>query len=815
MSAGIYLYTFIFRLKSGYIAVFQCVRFFIMKNGGTEMNFSSKFIRANGDMCDFDRHIPSPYFRKEFELDFTAEKAEILICGLGFYRLWINGTEITKGALAPYISNTGDICYYDLYNIAALLKNGKNVIGVQLGNGFRNPFGGFIWDFEKMESRGPVCLALTFKAEGGGKELCFEADESFKTHASPVIFDELRMGCRYDARLEIPGWSLPDFDDSGWSFAEKSETPKGKARLCTVPPIVTLREIKPVSVEHFDSLPFDYETTADASKPEPDTVRSNVYVFDFGVNTAGISRLHINGVAGQKITVRHAERKLDGGITVGTTLFKRADGIYEKYLEYGQVDEYICRGGDESFTPVFKYDGFRYAYVEGLNADQITDDTLVLIEQSSEMETRSGFNCSDDTLNKLFEYSRRSDRANFFYFPTDCPHREKNGWTGDASVSSEHFLLGFRMTALLKEWLLNIRCAQSKDGNLPGIVPTGGWGFEWGNGPAWDAVCVNLPYFIYKFDGDTEVIRDNADMIIKYFKYTLTRLNDKGLAEFGLGDWCDPFPDKDGMPSTPLAVTSTAELYDIGAKAAFLFEKAGLEKEAELAREYAQKLRAAFRSNLIDFNTMTVAGDHQTSQAVALCRGLFEKDEIPAARKRLVEIVHRDGDINTCGMIGLRYIFHALTAAGETELAYKIITGKSESCYGYWVEHNATSLWENFVPTDKGGDSQNHHFMGDISSWMLQNIAGIKVNPTLSNISSFEISPEFIPQISSAGAYYDFKEGRLSCGFEKTGKEIMLEITVPEGVSGTLRLPCGYALADKQTHIALSNGHYCFTVCKM
>ena len=105
--------------------------------------------------------------------------------------------------------------------------------------------------------------------------------------------------------------------------------------------------------------------------------------------------------------------------------------------------------------------------------------------------------------------------------------------------------------------------------------------------------------------------------------------------------------------------------------------------------------------------------------------------------------------------------------------------------------------------------------MGDISSWMLQNIAGIKVNPTLSNISSFEISPEFIPQISSAGAYYDFKEGRLSCGFEKTGKEIMLEITVPEGVSGALRLPCGYALADKQTHIALSNGHYCFTVCKM
>lgn len=778
------------------------------------MHFSNKFIRANGEVCDFNNHVPSPYFRKEFELDFAAENAEILICGLGFYRLWINGSEITKGALAPYISNTGDICYYDLYSVAALLKKGKNVIGVQLGNGFRNPFGGFIWEFEKMESRGPVCLALTFKAEGGGRELCFEADESFKTHASPVIFDELRMGCRYDARLEIEGWNLPNFNDSDWSFAEKSDTPKGKARLCTVPPIVTLREIKPVSVEHFDSLPFDYETTADTSRPEPATVRSNVYVFDFGVNTAGVSRLHINGVAGQKITVRHAERKLDGGVTVGTTIFKRGGGAYEKYLEYGQVDKYICRGGDESFTPIFKYDGFRYAYVEGLNADQITEDTLVLIEQSSEMETRSGFSCSDDTLNKLFEYSRRSDRANFFYFPTDCPHREKNGWTGDASVSAEHFLLGFRMTPLLKEWLCNIRAAQRKDGNLPGIVPTGGWGFEWGNGPAWDAVCVNLPYFIYKFDGDTEVIRDNAAMIVSYFKYTLTRLNDRGLANFGLGDWVDPFPDENGMPRTPLEVTSTAELYDIGVKAAFLFEKAGLEKEAEFARDYAKKLREAFRRHLIDFDTMTVSGENRTAQAAALCRGLFDESEVSAARKRLIETVRRDGDINTCGMIGLRYIFHALTDAGETELAYKIITGKDRTCYGYWVEHGATSLWETFDSTDKGGESQNHHFLGDISSWMIRNIAGINVNPDITDISSFKLAPKFIPQISSAAAYYDFSAGRLFCSFEKVGSKIILNAAVPQGVCGELALPEGYALNDGQKNIALTHGNYRFTVCK-
>lgn len=781
------------------------------------MKFSKRFIRANGEMCDFENHIPSPYFRKKFEIDFEAENAEILICGLGFYRLWINGTEITKGPLAPYISNVGDICYYDFYKIPGLLKQGENIIGIQLGNGFRNAFGGFIWDFEEMESRGPVCLALSFKASGQGNELFFEADESFKTHPSPVTFDDLRMGCRYDARLEIPGWNLPGFNDSDWSFAESCEAPRGEAKLCTVPPIVTLREIKPVSVTHYDSLPFCYNGSSENAAPDLNTVRENVYVFDFGVNTAGISRLHIKGEPGQKITVRHAERCIDrGGVSVETTLFRRQEkDAFEKYLEYGQVDEYICRGGDEVFTPVFKYDGFRYAYVEGLKPEQITDDVLIFVEQSSEMEQRSGFECSDDILNKLFECGRRSDRSNFYYFPTDCPHREKNGWTGDASVSAEHFLLGYKMTPLLREWLCNIRAAQHEDGNLPAIIPTGGWGFEWGNGPAWDAVCVNLPYYIYKFDGDSEIVKENAEMILRYFRYSLTRLNDKGLADFGLGDWLDPFAEVYGEFNTPLYITSTAELYDIGMKAAHLFEETGLFEEAEEAREYAGRLRCAFRENLIDFDTMTVEGNCQTAQVAAICRGLFDECELEAAQNRLVEIIHRDGDINTCGMIGLRYIFHALSEIGENDLAFKLITDKTRSCYGYWIENGATTLWENFLSIDESVGSMNHHFMGDITGWMIEKVAGIHPNPHVNDITSFEIIPGFISQMSFARAYYNFTEGKLSCEYKRDNNGIALNISVPEGLHGILRLPRGYELYDGRNEMKLNGGNYSISVKKI
>ena len=147
--------------------------------------------------------------------------------------------------------------------------------------------------------------------------------------------------------------------------------------------------------------------------------------------------------------------------------------------------------------------------MEGLQENQVNENTLKFMVMHADLKERAGFHCSDDVLNKLFENSRRSDLSNFYYFPTDCPHREKNGWTGDAAVSAEHMLLNLTVEKSLKEWLDNIREAQNTEGALPGIVPTGGWGFDWGNGPAWDCVCVELPYYIYKYT-------------ILYYNYTIS-----------------------------------------------------------------------------------------------------------------------------------------------------------------------------------------------------------------------------------------------------------------------------------------------------
>lgn len=177
------------------------------------MIFSSKFIKANDAICDFNNHVPAPYMRPEFDLPFSPEKAEITICGLGFYELYING---------------------------------KNVIGILLGNGFRNPFGGFVWDFHIAACRGPVAVAFALEAFAGEETFLLEADETVKTHPSPITFNEIRMGCRYDARLEIPNWAELDFDDKNWESAMPAQMPAGIQKLCKADPIVITDRRSPV-----------------------------------------------------------------------------------------------------------------------------------------------------------------------------------------------------------------------------------------------------------------------------------------------------------------------------------------------------------------------------------------------------------------------------------------------------------------------------------------------------------------------------------------------------------------------------------------
>ncbi len=770
-----------------------------------------KFIAAAREYCTYEKHIPAPLLRKSYFLESKPQKAEITVSGLGFYRLFVNGKEITKGFLAPYISNSDDIVYFDKYDVSSLLTEGENVIGVMLGNGMQNSIGGAVWDFHLAKFRSAPKLALRINLDG----TIFDTDESWKCAESPIFFDDLRSGCFYDANREIAGWCEKGFDDSEWKNAIFAEIPRGENRICEAEPIRVQREIKPVEIKkstlQYIKSGFDNGRSNATDEPYLNGLDyltfdcdTNGFLYDFGVNTSGVFRLKIKGKKGQRVIIQAIEYSEKDG-TVQCNSFGRFFPT-----GYGQRSIYILKGDEngEEFIPSFTYNGCRYYHVSGIDEAQATEDLLTYLEMNSDFEDRGDFKCSDEMINKLQEITIRSAKSNFFYFPTDCPHREKNGWTGDAAYSAEYMTMNFATEKSYREWMRNISKALNGIGQLPGIVPTAGWGYHWGNGPAWDRIIVYLPYYTYIYRGDKNIIEENSHAIMRYLDYLTKKRNENGLFELGLGDWCPTNRISDHYIA-PLELTDSVMVMSICEKASYLFGEIGLTLQKKFADEIYAETRKNLREQYINLNHMTVLGNCQTSQAICIYYNVFENSEKPEAFKRLLEFIEeKDGHFD-CGYIGNRVVFHVLAEFGETELALNMITRPDFPSYAYPVLNcGATTLWESFFEEER--NSLNHHFFGDISNFFIKRIAGLEINPYRRNANEFIIRPYFIERLTFAEAHYDMPTGRVSVRWERDGDNIVIDLTAPENANGKIILPKGYEMVHERkdidgTRITLAN----------
>lgn len=758
-------------------------------------DFSNNFIAAAHEYTTFEKHVPSPIFRKSFSLTSKPSTAAVTIGAAGFYELYINGSNITKGFLAPYISNPDDIVYYDKYEIADLLNEGENVIGVQLGNGMQNAPGGKVWFFDEAKFRGAPRFTLAVKGCLGEAEDFAVGMDGFKCSDSSVWFDDLRCGCFCDARREQPGWQLPGFDDSAWREPIAAETPRGEAKLCEAEPIVCTHELKAVEIKEGVLAPHsrirDFFKNA-KTEYVPSEERSGI-MYDFGVNCAGVCRLKIKGEPGQQIVLQFAEYINPKGEVDYSNICFYPDG-------YTQRDVFTCSGGEDVFIPKFTYHGFRYCFVLGMTAEQATPDAVTYMVLNSDLKERGSFECSDETLNKIQEIIRRSDLANFYYFPTDCPHREKNGWTGDAAVSCEHMTLNLSVEKSYAEWLCNIRKAQAESGALPGIVPTGGWGFEWGNGPAWDCALTWLPYYTWLYRGDEKIVRDNATSIFRYLNYITSITRADGLVAIGLGDWV-PVNRGASHYKAPLEVTDSIICLSIAQKAAEMFEAVNMPLQRDFALALYNNLRTAIRRELIDFSTYTVLGSCQTSQAMALYYGVFEPGERQQAFGVLLELIKQQNGKMDVGMLGLRVLFHVLSDFNADEIAYDMIAGPEFPSYGCMIERGHTAMPESFWKDPNHIDSLNHHFLGDVSGWFITEIVGIKVNPVHTNPSCVNIKPKFVDRLDFARAHYDTVNGRVGAEWRRSGEKITLTVEAPSAVSGRIILPKGWVFESENEEI--------------
>lgn len=752
-----------------------------------------QFIKATNKYCTLKENIPAPIFRKTFEIDSEVRSARLDIATPGFYELYVNGENITHGLLAPYIANPDHLVYLDSYDLAPYLRVGGNAVAVILGNGFANQdVDG--WEFKNAAFRAPLCVALSAQIVTEKGTASIISDESFKVSTSPILFDMYRYGIVYDAREERDGFASFEYDDSGWDHAISADAPKGKITLNRAKPIRVRAELRPVRWERqSDFYCLHYKD----GRPMKECYIKDGYLFDFGVNTAGVCRLRIKGEAGQRITVRHGETLRDGLFDIGSTVTVK-EGT-ERTIDLLQHDVYYLKGGEEEIlSPSFTYHGFRYAFVEGITEEQLHDDLITYAVFSTDVNKRSHFECSDEVLNRLYQISINADLSNFHHFPTDCPHREKNGWTGDVALSAEQLLLSFDCKENLTVWLESLRCAQLESGMLPGISPTTGWGYKWGNGPFWDQAATVVPYFIHKYDGDLTAMSESADMISRYLRYIAGRRDGRGLVEVGLGDWVQPGCVTHGI-TAPLCLTDSLTVYDIADKAEYIFKKLARSEDERFARELKTEIRSAIKTHLIDRESATAKGDCQTSQALLLHFGMFDESDRERAFRRLLEIIENDKRHLNTGVIGLKCIFDVLISGGECDLALEMISRPDEPSYGAMLTRGATALCES-LDVNGLNESENHHFLGDIIRVFISLIAGLK----LTSKDSFIFEPHVPTSLEYARAEYVFSHGKALCGWEKCEGSIRFYTDVPEGVSATFRF--------SDVEMPLSSGHNEFVI---
>lgn len=724
----------------------------------------ARFIFAGTEFNSRDKHIPAPLFRKEFACTDITGTHKLVIGATGFYRIFLNGEELTKGPLAPYISNPDHTVYYDEYDLSGKLL-ADNVLCVLLGNGFGNALDCNIWEYESAPYRSAPKMFLCIYGKDG-TALC--SDDSFDVFDSPITFDDLRFGEFFDARLVRPEL-FERGSVSGGRKAAVAPPPKGELKKCTAQPLRRFEEVAAKTV-----------TKSDGG-----------FIFDFGQNNTGIFRLHITGRSGQKVKLTFGEILRDGKLFTDNIRFA------ERRIGYDvQYDEYICTDGEQTYEPSFTYHGYRYAFVEGIEEAQAKPELLTMIVMHSDITPVGHFACSDEVINKIEECTCRSDVSNFLYFPTDCPHREKNGWTGDIVCSAEQLLYHYDCVLSLREWLGVLRKTQKENGRLPGIAPTSTWGYDWGSGPAWDSALVEVPYQIYRFTKDTGIIFENADAIEKYFAYADTKLNSDGLLAYGLGDWREAGSVMD--ITTPLEVTDTLVMTDTAKKASELLAVIGHTEQSEKIGKWGKKLERQFWKKYAKNGEITCKT--QTAQAKAIACGIFGKDELTKAYDVLKKMLADNNGRFKVGVIGAKVLFDVLVRAGAGDEALEAIIGPQFPSYGFWLSKGATTLWESFMDGDDiWRDSRNHHFWGSVSAWFFKTLAGLDIVSR----GKAEICPHTLSRLSWAEASHSYKDLSLFVRWER--KDGGIEFCIRnKGYTGNISVP-GYETDGKKT-VPLEDG---------
>ncbi|MCX4863030.1 glycoside hydrolase family 78 protein [Streptomyces sp. NBC_00825] len=686
-------------------------------------------------------HAPVIQLRHEFRLaDRPVARARLYATALGLYEAHLNGRQVGRDRLAPGWTDYDRRVQYRTHDVTGRVRPGANALAVNLASGWYA--GGIGWFGPHHYGQRPALLAqLEVTYEDGSTERVVSAP-GWRAAAGPVTDADLMAGEEYDARRETGGWTEPGFDDSGWLPAE----PVGGVRAEPVAqldlPVEVVREL----------------TAQEVTEPRP-----GVFVFDLGQNMVGSVRLKVSGPAGTTVRLRHAEALNPDGTPYTANL--RSARATDRYTLKG--------GGPETYEPRFTFHGFRYVEVTGYPGTPPPDAVTGLVMHTSAPFTLD-FATDVPMLNQLHDNITWGLRGNFVSVPTDTPARdERLGWTGDINVFAPTAAYLMDSARFLTKWLRDLRDSQSDDGAFPDVAPHVG---PLGKGVAgWGDAGVTVPWALYRAYGDVRVLERSWSSMLRWLEY-LDRHSEGCLrpAE-GYGDWLNI---DDETPKDVIGTAYYAHSADLVARTAEV-----LGEDPAPYRALFGRVRDAFRAAYVSAGGR-VKGDTQTSYVLALSMDLLAGDDRRAAADRLVELIEaRDWHLST-GFLGTPRLLPALTAAGRTDVAHRLLHRRTFPSWGYQIERGATTMWERWDSVrpdgafqDAGMNSFNHYAYGSVGEWMYAHIAGIA--PGAPGFKHLVVRPRPGGGVNEARARFDSPYGPVSTGWSTASGTFRLEVSLP------------------------------------
>jgi alpha-L-rhamnosidase len=743
-------------------------------------DWRGKWIGRTGDTAQ----RPAPLLRREFTVKGKVKRARAYVCGLGYHELRLNGAKVGDHVLDPGYTRYDRRALYVTHDVTDQLKRGPNALGVMLGTGWTNVHTVAVWYFDKAPWRQAPKLLLDLRIEyADGRTETIVSDESWKTADGPVVYDSIYAGESYDARKELPAWDRPGFNDSQWHNAWLLSAPASMSRFKDNDPLLrNIEELLPppgvVSAQEMEPIRIT-RTLKPVKLTEP---KPGVFVFDIGQNLSGHVQLTVSGPAGTEITLKHGERLHPNGtldqidIAEHIRPFNAPGRPREAPIPRFQTDVYTLKGsGVETWEPRFVYHGFQYVEVTGFPSKPTLESIKARVTHT-DVQAAGDFACSNPLLNRIQEASKWAYLSNLASIPTDCPHREKNGWTGDAHLAAEQAIYNYHPAAAYKKWIQDLADEMRPTGELPGIVPSSGWGYEWGNGPAWDSAFVLIPWYLYEYYGDREILARHYVQMRRYVDY-LTGKSREGIVSIGLGDWVPP------GKTAPTEVTSTGYYFADAQIVARSAEILGNKADAAKYKALADSIRAAFNKRFLQPDTAMYSNGTQTALATPLNWNLVPAEYRQRVVDHLVaEVEKKNGHLDT-GILGTKYLLNVLLDNGRADVAYRVASQRTYPSWGLWIEQGATTLWEAW----DGSASRNHIMFGDISAWFYRALAGIR--PDAPGFKRIRIQPQLVGDLTWARASYDSIHGRIATDWKRESGLLTLNVTIPPNTTATVYVP--------------------------